>query len=267
MHGAFHGEVAEFYARYRRGFPPPILEAVVQALHLAPTDTVLDLGCGSGQLTLPLSRRVGQVVGIDPEPDMLRHARTAARAAAVDNVDWVLAAARDLERVAAPYGPVAAVTVANTIHLLDPVPLFTAVRNVLRPGGGLAVIANGTPVWLQDSAWATALRAFLQRWSGLELAHHCGTDEHARAAYREELTALGYTVTEIERDYEEILTLEQLVGTVFSAMADRLPAPAERPRFAAELARAVAGTGRYVEHVPVRALIAHRHAPPPPPPR
>jgi trans-aconitate methyltransferase len=38
-------------------------------------DMVVDLGCGTGQLTLPIAHRVRAVIGMDPEPDMLRRAR------------------------------------------------------------------------------------------------------------------------------------------------------------------------------------------------
>ncbi|GAA5189801.1 hypothetical protein GCM10023322_43330 [Rugosimonospora acidiphila] len=74
----FGGEVAGYYARYRRGYPPAAVDAIVKAFALGTDDVVLDLGCGTGQLTLPLAERVRAVV--DPEPDMLVLARRAAEA-------------------------------------------------------------------------------------------------------------------------------------------------------------------------------------------
>ena len=81
--GPFSGEVAGFYARFRRGYPGEILDAVIDLTALHANDIVLDLGCGTGQLTLPLARRVRVAVGMDPEPDMLALARRAAAAAGV----------------------------------------------------------------------------------------------------------------------------------------------------------------------------------------
>jgi len=60
----FGGEVAEFYARFRRGYPAAVLDAVVAAFRLAADDVVVDLGCGTGQLALPLAGRV-RAVGMD----------------------------------------------------------------------------------------------------------------------------------------------------------------------------------------------------------
>ena len=74
----FSGEVARQYARHRRGFPAPVVDALVDALELPAEAYVLDLGCGTGQLTVPLAERYGRVVGADPSPDMLALARAGA---------------------------------------------------------------------------------------------------------------------------------------------------------------------------------------------
>ncbi len=65
----FHGEVADFYHRYRRGYPPAVIDALVRAFELTGDDIVVDLGCGTGQLALPMARRVRFVMGMDPEAD------------------------------------------------------------------------------------------------------------------------------------------------------------------------------------------------------
>src|SRR5580658_1693830 len=92
----FRGEVADFYHRYRHGYPDAVLDALTGAFGLTGQDVVVDLGCGTGQLTLPLAARVRAVVGIDPEPDMLRRARQAAGERDVQNVTWMIGADTDV---------------------------------------------------------------------------------------------------------------------------------------------------------------------------
>jgi len=252
----FDGDVAAYYAKYRRGYPPVVIDALVDALGLSNADTVIDLGCGSGQLAIPLASRVARVIGVDPEPEMLRYARSA-ESDGPANVEWRLGVADDVEDISAQYGLVGAITLANAIHLVDRARLFAAARTALRPRGGLAIIANGTPLWLQDTGWSHALRTFLEGWLRTELTNHCGTDDATRSEYQRELVALGYHTEELRLDYTDILTLDQIVGGVFSAMSQRLPAPNDRSRFSSDLGRALMNAAPYTEYVSVRTLVAH----------
>jgi hypothetical protein len=54
------------------------------------------------------------------------------------------------------------------------------------------------------------------------------------------------------------LTLDQIVGTAFSALSDRIPSRSDRARFAAGLGDALAGTGPFVKQKSVRTRIALR---------
>ncbi|HEY2793693.1 MAG TPA: class I SAM-dependent methyltransferase, partial [Micromonosporaceae bacterium] len=161
----FSGAVADAYVRFRRGYPEPVIDAIVEQFGLGADDLAVDLGCGSGQLTLPLEARVGVVLGIDPEPDMLRHARISASERGITNASFLIGADRD---VAALVGErsIGALTVAVAIHWMDRDQLFRDVRPLLRPGGGIAVVTNGAPLWLQDADWSRALRACLETWTG-----------------------------------------------------------------------------------------------------
>jgi SAM-dependent methyltransferase len=253
----FAGEAAEYYSRYRRGYPDPVIDALQSALGLSSTDTVLDLGCGTGQLSLPLARRVARVIGVDPEPDMLDRATAAAVDAGAENLEWIDRSADDLGPIAARYGGVDAITLANAIHLVDRARLFYAARTALRPGRGLAIIANGTPLWLHPTAWSHALRGLLEGWLETTLTSHCGTDDETRAHYRDQLIADGYRVDEVQVDYSGNLTIDEITGGVFSAMSDQIPSMSDRAHFATTLQRALANTRPYVEHVSVRTLIAH----------
>jgi len=94
--GPFSGEVAEHYARFRRGYPAVIVEAIVERLGLTPEDVVVDLGCGTGLLALPLARHVRVVVGMDPEPDMLAIARRSAARNGQTNTTWLLGGDADI---------------------------------------------------------------------------------------------------------------------------------------------------------------------------
>ncbi len=67
--GLRFNEAAEAYDRSRPGYPAEFLEA------LDPPGDTLEVGCGSGQLTIDLVRRGHRVVGVDPGEQLVALAR------------------------------------------------------------------------------------------------------------------------------------------------------------------------------------------------
>jgi len=252
----FSGEVARLYHEYRRGYPAEAIDAIVEAFGLSPADAVVDLGCGTGQLTVPLAARVGAAVGVDPERDML----DIARQHGAGNITWMLGSDRDLPAIAATLRPrpLGAVTAATSLHWMDSAAVFDAARSLIRPGGGVAVVTNGKPLWRLDIEWSRALRAFLERWNGRPAKQGCGTDDLAQRRYREHLVATGFAVTDRHVRYTDDLDLDRLVGAVLSAFAeDMLPAGDDRARFRDQLSEAV-GDGPYSEPVDVGIMLGVR---------
>ncbi len=56
-----------------------LMQKVVEWAGLTGQEKVLDLFCGSGNLTLPLAQRAGKVWGIDQDPQAIDHAAENAR--------------------------------------------------------------------------------------------------------------------------------------------------------------------------------------------
>lgn len=218
----------------------------------------MDLGCGTGQLTLPLARRVRAVTSIDPEPDMLREAGAAARDAGLTNITWMLGTDADLPAFGALVGAgtVAAVTVGQALHWMRPPEVFASARRLARPGGGIAVLTNGTPLWLQDSDWSRGLLRFLQEWRNTPKAASCGTDEESQRRYAAALADAGFAVTTAAVDYVADLSFDDVVGGLMSAIpVSLLPAAAERPEFRQRLRAAVGDGETFREPVHVAVLL------------
>lgn len=261
---SFSGDLAEYYARYRRGFGPHALEFVVARLGVGPQDLVVDLGCGTGQLALPLSFRVRRVLAIDAEPDMLVHGRRAAQTSGAA-VSWMLGSDADVPALPNLLGAGAVtVTISNAIHLMDSERLFRSLNVILPPGGSVAVIASGTPLWLHDRPWSVALRTFVESRFGLTAPNpsSCGTDEPSRRRYAHELTTAGFDTDDDHLDFHEAVTADWIFGHVMSAMPSaRRPPRDKRPDLAAALHTALRSAqpdGDFVEDVRLAVLVARR---------
>jgi len=118
---------------------------------------VLDLGCGTGVLALLLAARGHAVVGIDPDPDMLRVARAKPGA---EQVDWRLGYSDSAETgsvdLAVMTGHVAQVFVEDE----DWHAVLRHLHRALAPGGTLAFEtrnpgARGWEVWTREATLRT----------------------------------------------------------------------------------------------------------------
>lgn len=254
MRRGFSGQVAQHYARFRRGYPPLVIDAIVDAFGLTEADIAIDLGCGTGQLTLPLAEKLRAVIGMDPEPDMLRLAAEATRERRLRTVTWMLGFDSDLPSVGALLGPgsVAAITIATAIHWMDHDVLFEDARSLVHDGGGIAIVTNGTPLWLQDTEWSRTTRAVLEEWTGREAGSTCGTDARSRALYAAALESAGYLTRERVVEYEAPVDTSSIIGGLLSAMpAVDVDDEDRRTEFTRRMNSALGAHARFDEQVRV----------------
>jgi len=119
----------------------PLGEAAMTAAAIRRGERVLDVGCGFGQTTLELARRVGAdgfVAAIDISTPMLERAKESARAVGVGNVAFVNA---DAQTHALAPGTVDVVySRFGVMFFSDPVRAFANLRGALRSTGRIAFV-------------------------------------------------------------------------------------------------------------------------------
>ncbi len=76
-----------FYKRTRK---EDYNTALFDKLILDENDTVLDVGCGEGSVTVPLAKKVKKVIGIESSPKMLEYLEKRDRDNDIDNIETIL---------------------------------------------------------------------------------------------------------------------------------------------------------------------------------
>jgi SAM-dependent methyltransferase len=148
--------MATGYAFDRPPVHPHVVRAIGEHLRLARRVTrALDVGCGAGVSTAALEPLARTAVGLDPVPNMLRHASAVAPHAA-----FVVGQA---ERLPFQAGTFDLVTAAGSLNYVDLALFLPDVARVLVPAGVLAIYDFSAGRRLRDRAALDAWYATFER--------------------------------------------------------------------------------------------------------
>ncbi len=128
------------YAEFAKPMEPGALE-FLRALHLTPGSSLLDVGCGAGQIAIPAARAGVRVTGLDLAPNQIAQARARAEqeglTAHFDEGD-----AENMPYPDAQFDTV--VSLFGAMFAPRPERVAAELLRVTRPGGRI-VMANWTP--------------------------------------------------------------------------------------------------------------------------
>lgn len=136
QYGKVFDEVAAQYDRNRPGYPGELVDEACRVAGLRPGDPVLEIGCGSGQLTRALAARGLRVTAVEPGANLI--ALAAQNLASAGPVEFVHARFED---AALPASGFRAVFCASALHWVDPSVGWGKIASVLMPGGTLALLS------------------------------------------------------------------------------------------------------------------------------
>ncbi|MFJ7086389.1 class I SAM-dependent methyltransferase [Streptomyces griseus] len=144
-------EDAELYDRARPGYPPELYDDLVDLAGARPGRRVLEIGCGTGQATVPLAALGCRITAVEAGPRMaavarrnLAEAEAEVGAEAEDEAGAGVGSAEvvtaEFENWPLPTEPFDVVLAATAFHWIDPAVRVSRAADALRPGGALAVV-------------------------------------------------------------------------------------------------------------------------------
>jgi SAM-dependent methyltransferase len=151
---------APHYLAGRLAYSPRLIERLVQLCELEPGHRVLDLGCGPAPLAVALAPFAGEVVAIDPAPEMLQEAAANAAAARVD-IDLRQGSSYEL---GPDLGTFRLVVMGRSFHWMDRVQTIARLDSLIESGGAMALCGSRTAD-LPENEWKPAYEAILERFT------------------------------------------------------------------------------------------------------
>lgn len=131
--GANFGAIAADYDRFRPNYPDALFDLIGSLC--ADHERAVDIGMGTGQLTVPLAHRFDSVIGVDHDPLLEPIVRQKHRSSAVKGeIQFNICRA---EEVTLPTAAADLITIGNAIHWWwDSLPNFwRRISDALKPGG------------------------------------------------------------------------------------------------------------------------------------
>jgi protein-L-isoaspartate O-methyltransferase len=134
-YGKVFDEVAAEYDRHRPTYPEELIDLACELAGLEPGEEVLEIGCGTGQLTGSLLARGLRVTAIEPGAQLAELAQRR-----LHGLGELKLVNTRFEDATLPDEHFRAVFSASAIHWVDPDVGWRLVADTLEPGGMLALI-------------------------------------------------------------------------------------------------------------------------------
>ena len=248
---------AEYYDRFRVPYPPELINDLSEQTAATGSGTLLDLACGTGQLTFALHARFAQTWAVDQEPDMIEVvARKAAATAGGDirtagggirtAVGGIRTAVASVEQLALSAASFDLVVIGNAFHRFPRDVAAGLLYGWLKPGGHLALVWGGgpeaNPATAGPQPWQQALRAVLARWRPPDRIPASYDRDRAERPDVAVLTDAGFDQLG-NRDYSvsHEWTADSLIGHAYStSVLSRAALGDSAPDFEADLRNSLA---------------------------
>jgi SAM-dependent methyltransferase len=134
----FKGSAA-YYEQGRLPYAPDFAQTIAAALGLDGHGRLLDVGTGPGTAALAMAPFFAEVVGFDPDEDMVIEAQRQSERRAVPNARWLVGRAEDLP---AGLGTFQVVLFAQSFHWTDRDEVAATVFGMLEPGGAFVHMSD-----------------------------------------------------------------------------------------------------------------------------
>jgi SAM-dependent methyltransferase len=151
-----YGTAADIYARARPAYPEAAVEWLVERLRLANgPGEIVEIGAGTGKLTVELAARGFAVVAVEPIPAM--------RERLIGLGDRIVAVDAVAERLPFETASVARIVASQSLHWADVELALAEFNRVLAPAGLIALVWNFRDT---DVSWQADLDKLLSELRG-----------------------------------------------------------------------------------------------------
>ncbi|MCA1060173.1 class I SAM-dependent methyltransferase [Rossellomorea aquimaris] len=203
---------ATYYSKYRPIYPSALIRFLVETFSLNGEQHLLDLGCGTGHLTIRFSDWCKEIVGIDLEPEMIEEAKRLHDEIRIGQIQWFNGRLEEYKHTDQYH----LVMIAKAFHWMDRREVLDELYEIVSPGGGVAIIDNYEPDKLL-TPWQERFNDVVEKWYGNERKAGNSTYTHPVASHEDIISQSKFHLeSHTLPTYEITWTIESLLGNLYS---------------------------------------------------
>ncbi|MBU1013568.1 MAG: class I SAM-dependent methyltransferase [Bacteroidetes bacterium] len=151
---------AQYYSAFRPGLPPQVAIHLKDRFNLDGRGILLDMGCGTGLSTFPLAPFFEKTIAFDTDEEMLNEAKK--NEPLGFKIEWQQ---RSDKEISVNEGPYRLAIACRAFNWMDQYPLLQKLHSILEPGGGVALIGDGS-FWTGNEPWQKRVKEVIQGFLG-----------------------------------------------------------------------------------------------------
>ena len=208
----FHG-LAPYYVKYRPSYPAALFQLLKEKFSLDGTGRLLDLGTGTGELAIPLSREFQEVVAIDKNPEMIEEGKRKAESEGIENITWLV---NSVEQTIQDLGSFRLITAGSSLHWMDRELVLQKACEALENNGGLAII-SGRSIWNGTEEWQKKVIEVVKKYLGEERRAGSGLYPAHQKNHMEVLRKSKFQDVQVHKIISpHSWTIETILGNLYS---------------------------------------------------
>jgi len=156
----------QYYAKYRPGIPEEVINIIVKHFDIKPSDRILDIGCGTGQVALAMEGKCREMVCLDPDPEMLKWAKKATKNSKMKLI-WLNYDSEDLGKLKKKLGTFKLATICRAFNWMNQEQTLKDLEDLIEEDGGVALLGDKS-FWTGNEVWQQAIKKVIQQFLGIE---------------------------------------------------------------------------------------------------
>lgn len=154
----FYTNIALIYALARPAYPQELFNLILQQVPSDQKQLYVDIGCGNGQLLIPLSAHFKESIGVDPDTDMLQVAQENIENAHTQHIKLIQSTAETFFETA-DEKCISLVTAGRSFHWMNQAYIIPLIRKKLCDDGVFIILGEADGgIWKRDVPWLACVR-------------------------------------------------------------------------------------------------------------